>query len=224
MNVNKLDYELDFANNSGSTLNIEELTHLQLSVANLNANENFDEIYFWGRIRGIDKDYYIVMGVRFKERVNFPERCFFWCYNNFVLAPLNSVTSEVAEFLASFNGYFSGQHDKVLKAASYEDLPSSVPVIENGKVSTKLDDRAIILRGNRPKAITELDRLSFTVQTIEHECAVVKFLIPNPGVGGGSFSRARKSPPTKIISNPGVGGGSFSRVRQSPPTKIISNP
>jgi radial spoke head protein 9 len=175
MNVDKLDYELDFANNSGSTLNIEELTHLQLSVANLNANEKFDEVYFWGRIRGIDKDYYIVMGVRFKERVNFPERCFFWCNNNFVIAPLNPVSSEIAEFLGGSNGYFSGQHDKVLKAADVEILPSSGPVLENGKVSTKLDDKAIIERGNRPKAITELDRLSFTVQTIEHECAVVNF-------------------------------------------------
>ena len=176
MNVNKLDYELDFANNSGATLNIEELTHLQLSVANLNANEKFDEVYFWGRIRGVDKDYYIVMGVRFKERVNFPERCFFWCYNNFVLAPLNCVSSEVSEFLTNFNGYFSGQHDRVLKAAECESVASTGPVIENGKVSTKLDDKAIIMRGNMPKAITELDRLSFTVQTIEHECAVVNFI------------------------------------------------
>ena len=173
MEVLRLDSELKYANHCGSTLNIEELTELQLAVGLLNENEKFDSIYLWGRIRGVAKDYYIIMGIRFKERVDFPEKQFYWCYNNFFLSPLKEVSIECAEFLRTLNGYFSGQHDKILKVSeSNSQIPEKS--VNNG-TSTYLDNDEVIRRGKLAKNITELDRLSFIVRYIENECAVVPF-------------------------------------------------
>jgi len=172
MDIERLDCELEYANHSGSTLNIEELTHLQLSVLKLNENEKFDKVNFWGRIKGLANDYYIIVGIRFKERVNFPERQYYWCNDDFFLSPLIKSHPDNDDFLHQFNGYFSGQHDKILRATGF-DVPTSEVTVVNGKISTIMTDDAIIKKGNHPKPITELDRLAFTVRAIEHECAVV---------------------------------------------------
>jgi radial spoke head protein 9 len=34
---------------------------------------------FWGRITGVKADYYVAMGVCYKDRYEFPEKKFYWC-------------------------------------------------------------------------------------------------------------------------------------------------
>lgn len=173
MEINRLCSELEYANHSGSTLSIEELTHLQLSVHALNENENFDCINFWGRIKGVENDFYIVVGMRFKERINFPERHYFWCYNDFFLSPLKDVSPENCQWLATLNCYFSGQHDKILRNQSFDTPAQEVVIGKDGKASVKMDADSIKERGNQIKPITELDRLGYLVRLIDHECAVI---------------------------------------------------
>jgi len=158
MDFERLESELEFANHSGNSLNITEQTKLSLSVMTLNVNEKFDKVHFWGRICGLDKDYYIIVGIRFKDRINFPERQYFWCYDNFFLSPLKEVCPETSCFLQQFNGYFSGQHDMVLRAQSFDSSSLNNATLKNGKVSTNVNNEAIIARGNSTKPITELDR------------------------------------------------------------------
>lgn len=148
MDFAHIESELEFANHSGNTLNIEERTQLGLAAISLNVNERFDKVDFWGRIRGIDKDYYIIVGIRFNDRVNFPDREYYWCYDNFFLSPLKEVCSETANFLQTFNGYFSGQHDKVLRAQAFSDSINET-TLKNGHVSTNSSNEAIIQRGNQ---------------------------------------------------------------------------
>ena len=40
---------------------------------------DFDELLFWGKVNGIDSDYYIALGICFSERYEFPEKKFYWC-------------------------------------------------------------------------------------------------------------------------------------------------
>ena len=40
---------------------------------------DFDELLFWGRVTGLKSDYYIAMGVCYKDRYEFPEKKFYWC-------------------------------------------------------------------------------------------------------------------------------------------------
>ena len=48
-------------------------------------------------------------------------------------------------------------------------------VISEKKNEPKLDIDSIIQRGNQPKPITELDRLSYIVNLIEHDCAICPY-------------------------------------------------
>ncbi len=56
----------------GFTLNVEEKTCLQASLALKQSEEKLDHISFWGKINGVQKDYYIaqswVDGEWFKKK------------------------------------------------------------------------------------------------------------------------------------------------------------
>jgi len=142
-------------------------------VLALNENEGFDRVNFWGRIRGVERDFYIVVGMRFKERITFPERHYFWCYDDFFLSPLKETCAENCQWLSDLNGYFSGQHDRVLRNESFDTQGAELVIGKDGKPSMTMDDASIKARGNQVKPITELDRLSYIVRLIDHECAVV---------------------------------------------------
>lgn len=74
------------------------------------------------------------------------------------------------------NTYFTGEHDKVIQNRGAQGTQSFDP--EN--IDRKLDITCltgnlleIIQRGNQQANVTELDRLSYVVHTIDQECAVV---------------------------------------------------
>jgi len=48
-------------------------------LLNNSAETDFDELLFWGRISGTETDYYIAVGLCFKDRYEFPEKKFYWC-------------------------------------------------------------------------------------------------------------------------------------------------
>lgn len=39
---------------------------LELALLKLTESYSYDNLYFWGRIEGIDKDYYVALGVQCK--------------------------------------------------------------------------------------------------------------------------------------------------------------
>ena len=61
------------------------LYRFQLEVAlqnllNNSAATDFDELLFWGRVSAVKGgDYYIAMGVCYKDHYEFPDKKFFWC-------------------------------------------------------------------------------------------------------------------------------------------------
>ena len=40
---------------------------LELSLIKINEKEKYDQILFWGKIEGLNKDYYIAVGMKFKS-------------------------------------------------------------------------------------------------------------------------------------------------------------
>lgn len=100
---------------------------LKLALTIFKANHNFDEIQFWGRVRGLYNDYYIIIGVKNVRNSPFPVRDFFWAYENFKFAPLNKPTVESLGFLQGVNSYFSGEHNKVLKASDSSPIEDFDP-------------------------------------------------------------------------------------------------
>jgi len=47
-------------------------------LLNESVGEQFEELLFWGKIIGLQRDYFIAMGVIYCERYEFPEKKFFY--------------------------------------------------------------------------------------------------------------------------------------------------
>ena len=43
---------------------------------------DFEELLFWGKVSGINADYYIALGVCYTDRYEFAEKKFYWCYTD----------------------------------------------------------------------------------------------------------------------------------------------
>jgi radial spoke head protein 9 len=61
---------------AGFTLNIEERTALQASLVIKKSEEKFDHVSFWGKINGVQKDYYIAQA--WQEGDWFNKKNFYW--------------------------------------------------------------------------------------------------------------------------------------------------
>jgi radial spoke head protein 9 len=111
----KLRQDLNSIYFSGQTLNLEEQMNINLSLLKLHENENFDEVNFWGKIRGVYKDYYIAQTLNFKGHLEFPHIRFFWCTaQTWLFAELPNFSAGDEQYISRFNNAFSGEHDRVL--------------------------------------------------------------------------------------------------------------
>ena len=74
---------------------------------------------FWGKVNGLNSDYYIALGISYSERYEFPEKKFYWCCSSdmtFVEFPaLNKQHETLYDSLSTLN--FTGDpkliHEKV---------------------------------------------------------------------------------------------------------------
>lgn len=94
MDILDLESQFKFVSHNGVCLNLDERVQLQLGLQNfLNDYFSEQELMFWGKITGINKDYYIAMGVTYEERYEFPTKKFYWASSSdFVFSefpPLN---------------------------------------------------------------------------------------------------------------------------------------
>lgn len=53
---------------------------VEIGLQRLLENEKIDSVHFWGRIRGITKDYYLAVGLKMKDEYEFPSKRFYWRY------------------------------------------------------------------------------------------------------------------------------------------------
>lgn len=67
----------NFASN-GVTLNIEERIQLEMALHELQSKINAEEIMFWGKINGLEKDYYIAVALQYSGQYEFPRKTFFY--------------------------------------------------------------------------------------------------------------------------------------------------
>lgn len=160
----KISTDLPLLWPSGVTLNLEEKMNLELGLLKIHEHEDFEEVLFWGKIRGIMKDYYIAMALNYKTHKEFPYKRFFWCTShNWTFAELAPLRSGESEFVDRFNMNFSGEHDKILVEAVEDDQ--------------KDEDYDPMVPGDQEKFpnknFTELDRLSYVVRSICHDCQAV---------------------------------------------------
>ena len=140
---------------TGLTLSIPERIQLETTLDQLRQDIKCDEIYFWGKILGAEKDYYIAMAVYFKSHKYFPSKHFYFTQSTtFSFSELPQIHKHHLPFFGKHNSYFIGNPDIILeKFASKE------------------------------KNLTEGDRLSYVVRKIDSETSIVPVgsvkLLPN---------------------------------------------
>lgn len=63
MDSEGLTQSLDFVGSSGVVLSVEKKACLETSLALVQQKHKFQKVKFWGVVKGIQKDYYIVQGI-----------------------------------------------------------------------------------------------------------------------------------------------------------------
>lgn len=130
---------------------------MEPALFQLQQSHRFKEMRFWGKIRGLERDYYICQGSVSEDGKVAPfdtERATFKSVDGIVWTPLLPVDSAMAQKCAEFNGYFSGDLSKIYGAAPDADAAD--------EAAAAADD-----------AVTEERRLSAFVMSVDEACALV---------------------------------------------------
>lgn len=80
MQVSNLELGIRHLSNAGNTLNLYELTSLQVALVILQKKEGKDNAYFWGRMRGQQDDYYIAYILEDSDYM-YPKKKFFFRFD-----------------------------------------------------------------------------------------------------------------------------------------------
>lgn len=182
MDVYKLASELKYVNQIGATLSLDERMKLELAILKLNETEEFDQIVFWGKIEGIAKDYYLALGLKFKNQYEFPLKKFFWCNDEFKFGELPQINREHKDRVDAFRTMFTGDHTKILiKVTEDEENADKPPADTNPEDANPENPEKKLLEDTDdekelkvpPKNFTELDRLAYVVRAIDVDCSIV---------------------------------------------------
>ncbi|XP_012283732.1 radial spoke head protein 9 homolog [Orussus abietinus] len=176
----RLLQSLDLLGYAGVCVSAERSQLLQNSLLILQQENHFRKCYYWGRIDGIENDYYIAYGYE-KDCLN--GQVYFYsinCVDWFLMPKPN----ECGQFLAplAINKF---QGDTSIVTNVYKANP---PFPANQ------DPKTVYKKGVIPRELKEEDRLSAIVELINTDAMVVP--------RGGWF----KSPNGDIIENPGFEG------------------
>lgn len=151
---------------NGLSLNIEERFKLEIALNNLHLNIKSDEMWFWGKIIGIEKDYYVAVAIYYKEYHLFPKKKFFFCNSaNYFFSELPEVMEYHIKDAMKFNTYFIGNPDVIL-----ENYDESHEQVEPEYAS---DNEETYKPNIKKKNFTESDRLAFLIRSIDYDCSVV---------------------------------------------------
>ncbi|KAM3137738.1 hypothetical protein pb186bvf_010158 [Paramecium bursaria] len=176
MEIYHIPEDIRFVNQIGQTLSQEEKLKLEISLVKLSQTVKFDQLLFWGRIEGTVSNYYIAIGLTFKGNFEFPHKTFFYTANLITFQELPPLNPEYQEQVETFRALFTGQPDKILINVQEEGQDQQQPADpdpDQAQQQQKNDDDSDVEVKPPPKNFLEVDRLSYIVQAIEFDCAIV---------------------------------------------------
>lgn len=179
MNVDYLREGLDLLSQTGCVLlNQEKLTLIENSLIILQSENKFSSIYFWGRINGIDNDYYIALGY-LKDclrgrRFFFSTNCVQW----YLLPPPNTEQYEASQLAPND---FQGDISNIIyvpMVSTYTNLVFKYILLiflffpKDPKFVT--DPNGVIIAAKaEQRLLKEEDRLACVVTRITNEAALL---------------------------------------------------
>ena len=156
---------ISYIASQGTTLSGREEACLTAALAKLKASQKAGSVYFFGRISGDEDDYYVAFILQTQPNGEFPKKRFYWtsAASGFVFSDLPSLSPAEASLARKERSGFRGKPAKIvgLSDEEQEALETAEPGDEAGEVKEK------ILR------ITELQRLSYVVKSIDFETSAV---------------------------------------------------
>ncbi len=154
---------------NGVCLNIEERFKLEIALNDLHLDIKSDEMWFWGKIVGVEKDYYIAVAIFFRDHYLFPRKKFYFCSSsNFAFSEMPDLCEHHFKDFLKYNTYFIGNPDIILESYNINE--------NQGDFNNNSDDdeREDVFKPKiKLKNLTESDRLSFVVRTIDFDTSVV---------------------------------------------------
>lgn len=165
MEIQRLFQELDFVASTGVILSIEQKTALQTSLPVLKAENKFHGLFFWGKIIGIGRDYYIAKGVgeNYLREVTYfySQDCLKW---NLLPKPDQETRQKSRRVAGRFTGDPAYEFEVREMQADHAE-PVTMTIKEEDRLATTIDDindeAAIIPRGSylrTPKGIVKPNR------------------------------------------------------------------
>ena len=112
-----LDFSEEIKNfrHNGVTLNLDERMQIDMALNTLLARVETEELSFWGKIEGIKNDYYIAMGMQFRNMYEFPVKTFFWALSGeFIFREMPDLTGQHDALIDADTSYFQGIPTAVL--------------------------------------------------------------------------------------------------------------
>jgi len=152
MELQQLGTILDHVTFPGGALSGEERSAMEPAIFQLQQGNKFTEIRFWGKVRGLERDYFLCQGTVDENGKTAPfdaEKVTFKSTDCIVWTPLPGVDDAMASKCAAFNGYFTGDLSKVYGVQPEDGAPPA------------------------EESVTEEKRLAAFVQAVDHACAVV---------------------------------------------------
>ena len=137
-----LDFSEEIKNfrHNGTTLNLDERMQIEMALNTLQARMETEELCFWGKIEGIKNDYFIAMGLQFRNMYEFPVKTFFWALSGeYIFREMPDLTEQHDMLIDDDTSYFQGTPQQVVaKSKSGEDGEEA----EEAKSEKEEDDEA----------------------------------------------------------------------------------
>jgi radial spoke head protein 9 len=100
---------------NGICISIEERIKLETLLDQLKSEIKCDEMLFWGKIIGVEKDYYIAIAYYFKN-YKFPKKVFYFCSSStFIFSELSPIQPYHLHSFSKYNTYFIGNPNIILE-------------------------------------------------------------------------------------------------------------
>lgn len=158
-----------------------------MGLTQLRASVDADEVLFWGKINGINADYFIAVAVTFTNTYEFPQKAFYWTLSttpDFKFKEMPALGLPIPEqdaFIDNCANYFLGEPSKLLnqkegEEEAQEEAPVEDPIDDedaDGEQKAKNSDESEDEEIKVPKRnLTELNRLAVVVNAIENDCQI----------------------------------------------------
>lgn len=138
-----------------------------------------DELLFWGKINGINADYFIAVGVTFQEMFEFPQKKFFFCLSNdYTFKEMPGLNDQHKEFVDRDTSFFLGVPDRklIVKEGEEGEAEPAPEEAEEEEGAEKKEEESDISEPEEvkvpPKELTEIDRVNYVVNAIETDCQI----------------------------------------------------